>query len=138
MGAFQIHTYPPRYGAFPRLRRVQAREVEEGGRRLFAVCPAEGAAGEELLLTPEALAIASFFDGEHDLRDVQREISRQYGQLLYVERIHSLAQALHNAGLFERPGPPPFDVEEETEPGDETLRADAPSAAPAANRSRIA
>ncbi len=96
--------FPPRYGNGPRLVPVEAHEVEVDGERLLAL----STNGRELplMLSEETLAIARYFDGTRSLRDVQLAIHRDFGQLLYVERLHTLALALWREGLFENVPPP--------------------------------
>ena len=96
--------YPPRYGNGPRLVKVEAREIEMDGERLLSLT----SEGKELplVLSEEALAIARYFDGTRSIRDVQAALHRDFGQLLYVERLHTLALALWREGMFENAPPP--------------------------------
>lgn len=103
--AIPVHRYSPAYGATPRLKRVEVTEAREGGRPVFALRDPAAPDAPALQLSAEALAIASFFDGAHDLRAVQLAIFKQYGQLIYVERVHELARALWLASFFEGPAP---------------------------------
>jgi hypothetical protein len=103
--AIPVHRFVAAYGATPRLMRVDVQERREAGRLVYAVRDPTRSDSPTLQLSAEALAIASFFDGAHDLRAVQVAIFRQYGQLIYVERVHELARALWLAGFFEGPAP---------------------------------
>ncbi len=100
MASIPVVRFSPPYGPAPRLSPLVEVSVELDGQRMVEVRAAARASGR-LMLSPEALAIARFFDGGRDLRAVQRAIHEKYGQILYVERIHELARALHQAGLFE-------------------------------------
>src|SRR5262245_49030584 len=123
MSVIPVYRFPPRYGPRPRLSPVEVREVNVEGQRLFAVRAVGAADDQSVVLSPEALAIANFFDGSRDLREVQLAIHKQYGELLYVERIHELASALDKAGLFEGRAKPKADTEARTDPGRKTVRA---------------
>jgi AmmeMemoRadiSam system protein B len=106
MPEISVHHFAPRYGVAPKLVPVEAEEVMSEGQRLFSLRRPGAPRTDGVLVSPEGYAIASFFDGARDLRTIQRAIFDQYGQLLYVERIHELARALLNAGLLEKPLPP--------------------------------
>jgi len=101
MARIPVHRFPPRYGARPRLRPVQTREVDASGRRAYVVHAPDRPENEGLLLPAEALAVASYFDGRRDLRAVQRAIREDHGQLVYVERIDEVARVLFRQGLVE-------------------------------------
>ncbi len=100
MSGIAVHRFAPRYGLMPRLTTLEAEETVVDGQRAYTV-RRTGAAADGVMLSPEAIAIASYFDGTRDLRAVQRAIYEQHGQLLYIERIHELASALDRAGLLE-------------------------------------
>lgn len=101
-----VHRYPARYGRTPRLGPVQVQPVEADGRKAYALRRTDAPDDPGLVLSEEALALCAYFDGRHDLSAVQQEVHRQYGQLLYREKIHELAQALWRAGLFAPPRQP--------------------------------
>lgn len=108
MADVPVHRFPPRYGARPRLGAVEVQEVQAEGRRLFALRARADATGTQLVLSPEALAVAALFDGERDLRAVQLAFLEQHQSLLYVEHVDSVARALFRAGLLaplDRPAP---------------------------------
>lgn len=123
MAVIPVHRFPPVYGPMPRLLEVVPEEVVLDGQRLSSI-RVPGSKREPLVLSPEALAIARFLDGTRDLRGVQTVIYQQYGQLLYVERIHELAMALHRAGLL---------APRTDRPTADALLAALPPAAPAAS-----
>lgn len=110
MPEIAVHRYPPRYGKTPKLGPVQVQEVQADGQRLFSMKPAGAPGDAGLLLGEEAYAISAYFDGRRDLHGIQQEVHREYGQLLYREKIHELALALWRAGLLV------------TEVGQETMR----------------
>lgn len=100
MPEIAVYRYPPRYGRAPRLGPVQVQEVELDGRKAYTMRRTDALDAPGIVLSEEALALSAFFDGQHDLRAVQHDVHRQYGQLLYCEKIHELALALWRAGLF--------------------------------------
>lgn len=103
MAGIPIHVYPPRYGTRPRLGAVTVQPVQQEAGAFYALRSAGDAPGMETVVSQEVLAIAAFFDGEHDIRDVQRRVYEEYGQLLYLERINDVALTLWRAGLLDPP-----------------------------------
>lgn len=92
----------------PRLAEVEADEVTANEQRMWALRRPSAGPDSGVLLSAEGVAIALFFDGTRDLRQVQKAVYDRYAQLLYIERIHELATALNDAGLFDKhPLPPP-------------------------------
>lgn len=101
MASIPVVHFPPPYGPRARLTTAAPLEVEHGGQAMLAL-PIPTKQGDAVLLTREAHAVAALFDGTRDLRGVQRAVHEQFGQLVHVERIHSLAISLFRAGLLVR------------------------------------
>jgi len=47
--------------------------------------------------------IVSFFDGQHTVRDIQYEVMREHGELVYTEQIEGVVQQFDTALLLESP-----------------------------------
>jgi len=54
-------------------------------------------------LSPVAFFIVSHFDGRHDLTEIQANFTRQFGQVLPLERIHEMIEQLEEAGYLSGP-----------------------------------
>jgi AmmeMemoRadiSam system protein B len=111
MSGISVHRFAAAYGALPKLLDVEAEEIQQDGQRLWSLHRRGADRESGALLSPEAVAIAMFFDGTRDLRGIQRAVYERYGQLLYVERLHELACVLNRAGLID-PTARPEEVEE--------------------------
>jgi AmmeMemoRadiSam system protein B len=136
----------------PKLAEIEVEEVTSEGQRGYVIRRKGMAPNEGALLSAEGLAIADYFNGRLDLRAIQKAVYNRYGHLLYVERIHELANALLKAGLIDVPGAvsqvdraslrPPVFAGEAYDSDPETLRAildsyftmeNGPGSAPKAN-----
>ncbi len=84
----------------PRLRLPEIYPVVHEGKQMFCLNDPAGLA-EQIVVSPFALHIATqFFNGRHDVPDVQAELLRATGQIIPSTDIESLIQALDNAGYL--------------------------------------
>jgi len=73
------------------------------GRHVILLIDPTGLARGTVSLSPQAFFIVSHFDGRHDIRDMQTDFIRRYGQPLPSERVHDMIQQLEQAGFLDGP-----------------------------------
>lgn len=81
----------------PKLRVLDIQPTPEG----FALRDPYGVSREVLVLSPEAMYIASLLNGERDLTDLQALLLRESGSLVPKEKLQELVEALEKAGFLE-------------------------------------
>jgi AmmeMemoRadiSam system protein B len=89
--------------AIPRLRPVEARQVEVSGRRMVVLEDPSGFSPEPFALAPDQFFVACHFDGRNSTRDVQAAYMRQFGELLFSEKIQELVDRMDDRLLLESP-----------------------------------
>ncbi len=82
----------------PKLRPVEVQQTPEG----YLLSDPTGISPAALVLSPEALYLASLFTGEKTLAEIQAELERA-GSRLPLEKLEELARALEEAGFLETP-----------------------------------
>lgn len=87
----------------PKLRPVEAFPTEAEGKRVIALRDPAGYTDSVLLLPPPLLDIVSLFDGEHSILDIQAEIMRRRGELLFREEIDRILAMLDEYGFLDSP-----------------------------------
>jgi len=87
----------------PKLRPVEALPGTHQGRQVIMLIDPTGLARGTVSLSSQAFFIVSHFDGRHDLRDIQADFTRRYGELLMSERVHDMIQQLEQAGFLDGP-----------------------------------
>lgn len=88
---------------YPKLRYINAFPVEHKGQKLICLQDPAGFCENVLFVSYHLFTLMTFFDGQHDIRDVQVEYMRQYGELIYKENILQLIQELDAHLLLESP-----------------------------------
>ncbi|MBI3301498.1 MAG: AmmeMemoRadiSam system protein B [Deltaproteobacteria bacterium] len=79
---------------YPKLRPIEAFPVEvENGMRIYIRDPLNYAK-DPLLLSYPTYFIICHFDGRHSLLDIQEAFARQFGQILFGDKIREIAQQL--------------------------------------------
>lgn len=84
----------------PRVRAVEVVPVNGNGgngaslSHSFALSDPLHVAGESIIVSPAAMLVLQYADGEHSLRDIQADIARATGHILPFEQIESLMEAL--------------------------------------------
>ena len=86
---------------YPKLRRVEAFPVEQGGQRQMCLRDPSNMAPDVVLLSPEAFSIVRMFDGANSVVDIQAAYMRRTGGLLYSDKINELVQKLDEAHILE-------------------------------------
>lgn len=95
--------YPPERPGWdhPRLRPLDFLPVTQQGRPMIAIRDPLGV-GEQVLLVPRELGpLLELLDGTRSLRDLQAEVSRRFGRLVFREELVSFLQTLDDAGFLE-------------------------------------
>ena len=87
----------------PKLRPVEAFQTETQGTRVLALRDPAGFTDSVLLLPLPLLDIVSLFDGEHSILDIQAEIMRHRGELLFREEIDRILATLDEHGFLDSP-----------------------------------
>jgi AmmeMemoRadiSam system protein B len=83
---------------YPKLRPVEAIPAQD---RMICLRDPEGFSDKILLLPLEAFFIISHFDGCHSIVDIQAAFTRQFGNLLFSDKISDLIGQLDNALFLE-------------------------------------
>lgn len=84
----------------PVLRYVDAIPSEYQGQPVLLLRDPLGFV-EELVLVPQSMAfVLSLMDGEHDLRDIQTQATKQFGTLIPMEEIVNVVKFLDEKGLL--------------------------------------
>jgi len=75
---------------YPRMRGVDAFQAEVSGQKVICLRDPLNLSGKILFFPYPTFFIISLFDGTHSLVDIQAEFMRQFGELLYREKIQEL------------------------------------------------
>jgi AmmeMemoRadiSam system protein B len=78
----------------PRLRWVEAHPIVQDGKELILLRDMEGITENALIVPREVAFMISLMDGTRALRDIQEEYMRVSGELVYLEHIQGLVDAL--------------------------------------------
>ena len=81
---------------YPKIRLVEAHPVKDN---LICLRDPLMFSDKMLLVPPNVLFIITLFDGKHSIVDIQAAYTRQYGDLLFGERVKEIIQQL-DASLF--------------------------------------
>lgn len=87
----------------PRIRPVEAFPIEHQGQTLICLRDPQGLAPEPILLGMGAYFLATLFDGEHDLRDLQAAFMRRFGEIIPADKLAELVTALDRAKFLDSP-----------------------------------
>ncbi len=85
----------------PKLRALDAVPLTAQGRHLILLRDPEGFAPEGLALPAEVFFIASMLDGTRSVREVQVEIARRTGEMVFTDRIEQIIAELDEHFLLE-------------------------------------
>jgi MEMO1 family protein len=87
----------------PRIRPVEAFPVEQDGQTMVCLRDSTGLAPDPIVLGMGAYFLITLFDGSHDLRDIQAAFSSRFGEILPLERLSELIEALDKAYYLDSP-----------------------------------
>jgi AmmeMemoRadiSam system protein B len=79
---------------YPKLRPIEAFPVEVENRKLIYIRDPLNYAKDPLLLPYPTFFIISHFDGRHSLVDIQDAFARQFGEILFSDKIREIAEQL--------------------------------------------
>lgn len=78
----------------PKIRQIEALPVDTPRGRIVVLRDPLGFSPAVLQVSREAFFIISLLDGTRDVRDIQAQVMRQFGELLYSDRIEDLVEQL--------------------------------------------
>jgi MEMO1 family protein len=87
----------------PKLRPVEAFPVEHEGQSFIALRDPAGYTSSVLMVPFAMVAIVEKFDGEHSITDIQADVMRTHGELLFRHQIEALVETLDEHGLLDSP-----------------------------------
>jgi len=96
----------------PKIRAVEAFPVEQNGQTLVCLRDSTGVAPTPVMLGMGAYFIITLFNGVNDLRDVQVAFMKRFGEMLPLEQLTGLVEALDRAFFLDSPA---FHEREQTE-----------------------
>jgi AmmeMemoRadiSam system protein B len=79
---------------YPKLRPIEAFPVEVENRKLIYIRDSLNYAKDPLLLPYPTFFIISHFDGRHSILDIQQAFARQFGEILFSDKIREIAEQL--------------------------------------------
>jgi len=85
----------------PKLRNVEPVQLSVNGRAVIGLKDPLQLADRMICLERQALPVVALMDGRHTLRDMQAELSRQAGRIVFVDDIESVVKVLSDACLLE-------------------------------------
>lgn len=86
---------------YPKMRHVDFFPAEISGERVICIKDPLNLSGKILFVPYPLFFMISLFDGQHSIVDVQAEFMRQFGELLYREKIEALLVQLEDHFLLE-------------------------------------
>jgi MEMO1 family protein len=86
---------------YPKLRYIDTFPIEHQGTKMVCLRDPQKTDGKMLMVSPEALYIISYFNGENSILDIQTNIMRKYGSIIYKEQIVELVHQLDEALLLD-------------------------------------
>jgi len=85
----------------PRLRNIEPVHLAVNGRPVVGLKDPLRLKDQVVCLQAEALPVVAMLDGRHSLRDIQLELTRRSGRLVFVEDIKAVVRVLDEAFLLE-------------------------------------
>ncbi|MBI4965268.1 MAG: AmmeMemoRadiSam system protein B [Desulfomonile tiedjei] len=85
----------------PRLRNIEPVQLAVNGRTVVGLKDPLQLKDQVICLQPEALPIVAMMDGRHSLRDIQEELTRRTGRLVFLDDIKAVVKVLTEGFLLE-------------------------------------
>jgi len=85
----------------PRIRPIEAFPAQITDREMIGIKDPTGICPEIVFVSAEAFFLIRLMDGTNGLRDLQEAYMRQYGSLLYMDKIEDLIEQLNSRYLLE-------------------------------------
>jgi len=79
---------------YPKLRPINAFPVQMSGQSLICLQDSQNISEKALFLPPQTYYIVTLLDGQHSLLDIQAEYMRQFGDLLFTEKLQEIIHQL--------------------------------------------
>ena len=86
-----FHSLMSGQNLYPKMRQVDVFPAEFSGQKVICLRDPLNLSGKIIFLPYPAFFIVSLFDGQNSLLDIQEKFMRQFGELLFRERIEELA-----------------------------------------------
>jgi len=86
---------------YPKLRNVNVFPVQMSGKRMVCLQDPLNVSEKSLFLPFPLYFVISLFDGNHSILDIQAEYMRQFGELLYRDRIEEIIKEMEEACFLE-------------------------------------
>jgi MEMO1 family protein len=83
----------------PKIRYIDAIPISKDGAEMVVIRDVEGVSESQLMVSRDMIFLISWMDGTRTLLDLQAEYTRTFGQIIYMEHIESLVEAL-DSNLF--------------------------------------
>ena len=87
----------------PKIRAVEAFPVEQQDQTLICLRDPSGLAPESIMLGMGAYFIVTLFDGRMSLKDIQLAFSKRFGEMIPLEKLDELIEALDRAYFLDSP-----------------------------------
>jgi len=87
----------------PKIRAVEAFPVQEEEQTFICLRDPSGLAPEGIMLGMGAYFIVTLFDGEMSLKDIQAAFSKRFGEIIPIEKLEELIDALDRAYYLDSP-----------------------------------
>lgn len=87
--------------AYPKLREIDIFPAEVSGQRVICLRDPLQLSGKVLFLPVPAFHLIRLFDGRHSIADIQADFMRQFGELLYREKIQEFIDHLDEHFLLD-------------------------------------
>ncbi|MDA2934391.1 AmmeMemoRadiSam system protein B [Acidobacteria bacterium AH-259-D05] len=88
-------------GEYPKLRSLEALPYKKDDQTLVALRDPSQISQQMLVVSPEFYSILSLFDGEHSPLDIQAELTRRNGDLVFSEQVQQIIYQLDEALLLD-------------------------------------
>ncbi len=85
----------------PRLRNVDPVRVMVDGTQVIGLRDPLGLSENMVCFHPQTIPVLALFDGTHTLRDIQEELTRRAGTVVFMDDINALVSRLDEAFLLE-------------------------------------
>src|SRR5216683_1187134 len=87
----------------PKIRAVEAFPVQEQDQTFICLRDPSGLAPESIMLGMGAYFIVTLFDGEMSLKEIQAAFSKRFGEIIPIEKLEELIEALDRAYYLDSP-----------------------------------
>ncbi len=79
---------------YPRIRPLEAYPYQDHGKTVVILRDPAQISDQTLLVSPEFFGVLPLFDGQHSLRDIQAELTRRFGRIVFMDELNELLRRL--------------------------------------------